>query len=225
MKQPFTITLDPRVHISQSDLEAQLLAGKRVDAGLAASAKVFNDITNLRNSIADRLKTLGPVPGDKAAAENAKDKDQDAQASKLAGAAAAAPDSKSPSPAVQPPPAGNPAKDSADALEVLEKKAEEILQGTVSAPGVAPINRDLARVQFFVQSGDSAPSPTAKAVLDESCDALNKNVAAWRDLDSQSVPATSKIIAKSSLAALPTATVMSIMAMPHDTVSANACAP
>ena len=225
MKQPFTINLDPRVHVSQSDLETQLIAGKRVGAGLASSAKVFADITNLRNSIADRLKTLGPVPGEKAAAENEKDKDQDAQASKLAGAATAAPSSQLPSPTVQPPPASNPAKNSADALEALDKKAEQILQGTSAAPGVAPINRDLARVQFFIQSGDAAPSPTAKATLDESCDQLNKNIAAWRDLDSQAVPATTNIIAKSSLAALPTATVMSIMAMPHDTVSADACAP
>jgi hypothetical protein len=41
--------------------------------------------------------------------------------------------------------------------------------------------------------------------------------------DSQAVPATTNIIAKSSLAALPTATVMSIMATPHD--AGDACAP
>ena len=70
MKQPLTITLDPRVHVSQTDLEAQLTGGKRVDSGLASSAKVFADITNLRNAIADRLKTLGPLPEYKAAAEN-----------------------------------------------------------------------------------------------------------------------------------------------------------
>src|ERR1700723_1147448 len=58
VKQPFTITLDPRVHISQADLEAQLTAGKRIDSGLAVSAKAFGEITNLRNAIADRLKHL-----------------------------------------------------------------------------------------------------------------------------------------------------------------------
>lgn len=225
IKQPFTVTLDPRVHVSQADLEAQLLAGKRVDSGLAGSAKTFNDVMNLHNAIADRLKTLGPLPGDKAAAENAKDKDQDAQASKLAGAAASAPNSKLPSPTVQPPPASTSAKDSADALQALDKKALQILEGAPAAPGVGPINRDLARVQFFIQSGDAAPSSTAKAALDESCNQLNKDIAAWRDLDSQAVSATNNIISKSSLAALPTATVMSITAMPHDTISVDACAP
>ena len=223
MKQPFTITLDPRVHVSQADLEAQLTAGKRVDSGLASSAKVFGEITNLRNAIADRLKTLGPLPEDKAATEN--DKDKDAQAAKLAGGAAPAKPANVPAPAVQPAPATSPARESADALQALDKKAEAIQQGTFTAPGVGPINRDLARVQFFIMSGDAAPSPTAKAALDESCDTLNKNLAAWRELDSQAVPATTNIIAKSSLAALPTATVMSIMATPHDAGSADACAP
>ena len=177
----------------------------------------------MRNAIADRLKTLGPLPEDKAATEN--DKDKDAQAAKLAGGAAPAKPANVPAPAVQPAPATSPARESADALQALDKKAEAIQQGTFTAPGVGPINRDLARVQFFIMSGDAAPSPTAKAALDESCDTLNKNLAAWRELDSQAVPATTNIIAKSSLAALPTATVMSIMATPHDAGSADACAP
>ena len=77
----------------------------------------------------------------------------------------------------------------------------------------------------MIESGDAAPAPTALEVIDESCTALNKNLAAWRDLDSQSVPATNTIIAKSGLAALPTATVMSITAVQHDGGSADACAP
>ncbi len=107
----------------------------------------------------------------------------------------------------------------------MDKKAAAIVEGTFEAPGVGPVNRDLARTSFFIQSGDAAPSETANAVLDEACSTLNKNLAAWRDLDSQAVPATNTIIAKSSLAALPTATVMSITAVPHDAASADACAP
>jgi photosystem II stability/assembly factor-like uncharacterized protein len=226
MKQPFTVTLDPRVHVSQADLEAQLIAGKRVDSGLAASAKAFQDIFNLRNAIADRLKTLGPMPEDKTTAEEKKDKDKEAEAAKLAGGAAptASANAGSATPTAPAPPA-SPAKQSFDALTALDEKAAVILQGISDAPGIGPINRDLAREQFFIQSGDAAPSGTAKAALNESCDGLNKNLAAWRNLDSQDVPATSNIIAHSGLAALPTATVVSITATPHDTVSADACAP
>jgi hypothetical protein len=39
------------------------------------------------------------------------------------------------------------------------------------------------------------------------------------------VPATNTIIIKSNLAALPTATVMSITSTSHDASSADACAP
>ena len=229
LKQPFTITLDPRVHVSQADLEAQLTAGKRIDSGLAASAKAFGEITNLRNAIADRLKTLGPVPEDKAATENDKDKDKNAEAAKLAGAAtppaSATNQGNGATSGVQPAPVSEATKESARALQALDKKAFIIVQGVFTAPGVGPINRDLAREQFFIQSGDSAPGATAKLALDESCDSLNKNLAAWRDLDSKEVPATTNIIAKSSLAALPTATVMSITSVSHEGVSADACAP
>jgi photosystem II stability/assembly factor-like uncharacterized protein len=229
MKQAFTITLDPRVHVSQAGLEAQLAAGKRVDSGLASSAKAFREITNLRNAIADRLKTIGPLPEDKAVAE--KDKTKDAEAAKLAGSPAPANNTAAngtgnpATPDVQPPRNNSPAKESADALQALDKKAAQILQGTFTVPGVGPINRDLAREQFFIQSGDAAPGATAEAALDESCSTLNKNLTAWRDLDAHDVPATTNIIAKSSLAALPTAIVMSITAMPRDAGSSDACAP
>ena len=183
MKQPLTITLDPRVHVSQADLEAQLLALKRIDSGLAASAQAFQSITSLRAAIADRLNTLRTA-------------------------------------------AANPqAKGSADALNELDKKAAAILEGTVASAGLGPINRDLTRTSFVIQSDDATPSQTAQATLEHSCGQLNKNLSAWRDLDSQAVPATSTIIAQSGLAALPTATVMSITALPHDATSTDACAP
>jgi hypothetical protein len=183
MKQPLTITLDPRVHVSQADLEAQFLALKRIDSGLAASTNAFQSITNLRAAVADRLNTLGTTT-------------------------------------VNPQ-----AKGSAEALNELDKKAAAILEGTLQTPGLVPINRDLARTGFLIQSRDAAPNEAANAILEHSCSQLNKNLANWRDLDSQSVPATNTIIANSGLAALPTATVMSITSASHDVVPADACAP
>jgi hypothetical protein len=201
--------------VCSSDLlEAQLLAAKRIDSGLAASTKAFQSITNLRAAIADRLKTLG-VPlkqkpasrfSEQSGAPKEKSAEEKAQEEK---AVAASPEAKA----------------SADALSDLDKKAAAILEGSFEAPGVGPINRDLARTSFFIQSGDAAPSQTAKAVLEESCNELNKNLTAWHDVDSQAVPATNTIIAKSGLAALPTAAVMSITAAPHDGGSTDACAP
>ena len=236
MKQPLTIALDPRVHVSQTDLEAQLVASKRIVAGLAASSQAYESIASLRAAIADRLKTLGPVPEEKPAAEggagNAKEKTaeekaKDAEAAKRAGASAPQGNAtaQSGANAAAQAPVNPQAKASADALKDLDKKAATIQDGTFTSPGVGPVNRDLARTSFFVQSGDAAPSDTARAALEESCSALNKNLAAWHDLDANAVPATNVIIAKSSLAALPTATVMSITAAPQGATSNDACQP
>src|SRR6202035_2590170 len=58
MKQPLTITLDPRVHVSQADLLKQLDAVNRIDAGLAASYQAYLAITPTREAIAAREKSL-----------------------------------------------------------------------------------------------------------------------------------------------------------------------
>jgi hypothetical protein len=60
MKQPLSIVLDPRVHVSQADLEAQLVAGKRINAGLASSYNAYRAIAPVRDAVADRQKS---VPG------------------------------------------------------------------------------------------------------------------------------------------------------------------
>jgi photosystem II stability/assembly factor-like uncharacterized protein len=229
MKQPLTITLDPRVHVSQADLEAQLVASKRIVSGLAASAKSFNSLAALRAAIADRLKTLGPMPEEKpsagnkeaGAADNAvaqanakekteEEKAKDAQAAKLAGARSQTNAPPLPSGAnvaaanAARATAVNPqAKAAADALKDLDKRADAIQEGSFEAPGVGPINRDLARTSFFIQSGDAAPSETAKAALDETCSTLNKDQSALRDLSAQTVPKANALIAKADLAPLP----------------------
>src|ERR1700723_675586 len=178
VKQPFTITLDPRVHISQADLEAQLTAGKRIDSGLAVSAKAFGEITNLRNAIADRLKHLAdfmkqhPQPDAKDAAA--------APVQVLEG------------------------QDLAAALKELQKKVVLIQEGTFSAPGIGPAHRDLARISFMIQSGDAAPSQTAQSALDETCSSLNESIAAWRDLAGQGFAPANALLAKYNLAPLPT---------------------
>ncbi|MGA8555802.1 MAG: hypothetical protein WB630_15420 [Candidatus Acidiferrales bacterium] len=241
MKQPLSITLDPRVHVSQADLEAQLIASKQIVSGLAASAASFKALAALRAAIAERLKTLGPLPEEKPSAgkepgapDNAvaqakakekteEEKAKDAQVAKLAGARSQT--SAPPLPnganvaeanAAQAAAVSPQTKAAADALKDLDKKAEAIQEGSFEEPGVGPVNRDLARTSFFIQSGDAAPSETAKAALDESCSALNKNLSALGDLSAQAIPAANAILAKANLAALPSVPVPS---------HGNACEP
>ena len=153
MKQPLTITLDPRVHVSQADLDAQLLAAKRIDSGLAASSKAFQSITNLRAAIADRLKTLGSASEDKAAAE--KDKDKASPSAKLGSAAREQNADECNAPLL-----ANAAypKASADALQAIWiRRPRQFRKEPSTAPGVGPINRDLARTSF--SSNPATPPP------------------------------------------------------------------
>jgi hypothetical protein len=108
-------------------------------------------------------------------------------------------------------------EESETALRDLNFKVAKILDGSAATTGLLEIYRKLSQAEIAAKAGMD-PDP-----LDSSCTALGESRAAWRDLDAH-VPETSTLIAKSSLAALPTATVMSIMAMPSES-SITGCAP
>jgi hypothetical protein len=207
-KRTLTIERDPRVHISDADFDAQLVAGKRIDSGLASSAAAWRSLENLHNAIADRLKTLGAPAEEKTAATNpmmTPDKKEEASTAT--------------------PTVNSANKDAIDALKELDKKVEAIQQGIPTAPGAGPVNRDLARVMFFVQSGDGAPSDTALSALNEACDAMNKRLAAMRELDATAIPAVNAELAKHAVAALPTVAPGSVGIMSTSSAPADACAP
>lgn len=163
VRQSLTIVPDPRVHIPQSDYDAQFAASKRADSGLRASYTTYQSVAALSAAISDREKTL---------------------------ASKSQSDSKAP----------------VEALKNLKAKIAEILEGANDSPGVGAVNRDLARTSFMIQSGDAAPAETATEVINDSCSALNKAIAAWRTLNSETIPAANAILEKSQLSPLPIAT-------------------
>ena len=225
MKQPFTISLDPRVHASQADLVKQLDAGNRITAGLASSYKAYLVIEPVREAIAGRQKSLADLvkhqpsanaseprqspPGKGITDEAQKPASQTnasdaATQSQHAKDVAAEPQQNAQARDAAAAPVQTPeGKDLADALNDLDKKIEVIQEGTPKAPGIGPIHRDLARISFMIQSGDAAPSQTAESALNESCASLNKNIAAWRDLAAQGFAAVNAVLAKYNLAPLP----------------------
>ncbi len=205
MKQTLTIVPDPRVHISQADFEAQLLAGKRIDAGLASSASAWRSLENLQNAITNRLETLGVKPAEAEKPAFGQDRPGEKAA-------------ESARPAVD-----NAKADAIKALNDLSGKVAVIQEGTPAEPGAGPVNRDLARIMFFVGSGDSAPSAPASAAIDEACASMSKNLAAMRELDAHEIPAVNDVLAKHALAALPVVAPGSvgIMSVP----SSDACQP
>ena len=60
--QPLTVTLDPRVHVSQQDLIEQLATEQNISAQMAASFTAYDQVTTLRVAVADRAKAASGSP-------------------------------------------------------------------------------------------------------------------------------------------------------------------
>lgn len=72
-----------------------------------------------------------------------------------------------------------------DAVAGFRKKLEGIQSGDPKAPGFGPVNRELGRLAASAQSADVRPSETAKAAVEENCNALEKDLAKWRQLNAE----------------------------------------
>jgi len=161
IRQPLTITLDPRVHVSQTDLEAQLEASKKITTALKASYDTYNQAAFLRTAISDRRKAL---------MVNA-----------------------------------NAQKDALDAAKDLDTKIAAVQEGNLAAPGVGPVNRDLARILYMIQVGDGAPSESAEAAIGESCQTLDADLVAWRKLNADDITPVNTVLEKYKVPPLPVA--------------------
>ena len=164
LTQPLTIELDPRVHVSQSDLVQQFEAAQRVSAGLKSSYTAYNAAAPLRAAIEDRTKILAVAVKEKPEA-----------------------------------------KDALDAVKQLAAKFDVIVNGTRTAPGIGPINRDLARIDFMIETGDAAPADAAQTAIRDNCVALTNHIAQWLELNSKTLPTVNALLDKQKLAPLPAA--------------------
>lgn len=95
------------------------------------------------------------------------------------------------------------AKDAGDAAVALLKELDEVSDGTSTASGFGPVNRDLARLMTMVESGDMSPAQTARDAAAESCESLEKAAAHWRKINAESVPALNELLKRHNLAPLP----------------------
>jgi hypothetical protein len=162
-RQPLTVTLDPRVHTSQSDLVQQLDAEKNISAQMAASYDGYDQVRALRAAIADRQKSLDPDP--------------------------AKPDPTK--------------KDAADALKALDDEAADIGDGKPEELGIGPLNRELARLAFMIESGDARPAALLEAGVDQSCQDLAKRLTQWREFNQQKILPVNTLLQKHNLAPVP----------------------
>jgi photosystem II stability/assembly factor-like uncharacterized protein len=97
------------------------------------------------------------------------------------------------------------AKDLLDVLAKLQKSATEIGEGSDTAPGVGPMNRDISRYFVMVESADIKPGASAHQAASQACVALQKNLDAWRKLNQEDLAVVNKQLESAKLAALPAA--------------------
>jgi photosystem II stability/assembly factor-like uncharacterized protein len=94
-------------------------------------------------------------------------------------------------------------KETKDAAADFEKKIDAIDKGTKRAPGFGSVNRDLARLIFSVESADMRPADTVQSAVQESCDALDKDLENWRQLNERDIAVFNAVLAANKQAPLP----------------------
>ena len=94
------------------------------------------------------------------------------------------------------------AKDTATAIRAFDEKVDAIQSGTAAAPGLGPVNRDMARVYQMLLSGDARPSQRVRDSAAESCHALVAALESWRRLNATDLPAVNKALGRLGLAPL-----------------------
>ncbi len=161
-RQPLVVTLDPRVHVSQADLEAQLDVARMIDAWMDSSYHSYNEVGTLRAALAADQKSLVASPQ---------------------------------------------TKELSDALQALDKEMGEIQDGTIAAPGFGAVNRDVARFVTMIQSGDIRPAKSIIENATPSCVALKNDLARWRKINSETLPALNQLLKENKIAPLPVVAV------------------
>jgi hypothetical protein len=157
-RQPLTVTPDPRVHASQSDLVRQLDTELNISAQMTATNEGYDQVRALQVAIADRQKSLG---------------------------------------------ADAAAKDAADVLKALDDQASDIGNGKPDDLGIGPLNRELARLAFMVESGDARPAALLQSGVDQYCQDLTKRLAQWREFNQQKIAPANALLQKYRLMPLP----------------------
>jgi hypothetical protein len=94
-------------------------------------------------------------------------------------------------------------KDTKDAVAEFEKKIDAIDKGTRRAPGFGPVNRDLTRLIFSVESADMRPADTLLSSAQQSCEALDKDLANWQQFNKQDIPAFNAVLSANKQTPLP----------------------
>jgi hypothetical protein len=96
-------------------------------------------------------------------------------------------------------------KDVADALKALDDRVADADDGKPEDLGLGPLNRELARLAFMIESGDARPASLLEASVEQYCQELGKRLAQWRDINQQKIAPVNALLQKQGLSPLPIA--------------------
>ena len=65
------------------------------------------------------------------------------------------------------------------------------------------MNRDLTRLIFSVEIADIRPAEAVRSAVQQNCDALDKDLASWRQLSEQDLAAFNAMLTAAKLSPLP----------------------
>ena len=65
----------------------------------------------------------------------------------------------------------------------IEKQIDALQDGAKAAPGLGPINRDLARLLNSVEAADQQPTELQRQAVNEQCNDLTRTMALWKTLN------------------------------------------
>jgi hypothetical protein len=93
-------------------------------------------------------------------------------------------------------------KDAVDALKALDDQAKDVSDGKAEELGLGPLNRELGRLAFMIESGDARPAALLEAGVEQYCQELGKRLTQWRDLNQQKIRPVNDVLQKYNLAPL-----------------------
>jgi len=92
----------------------------------------------------------------------------------------------------------------ANRIHELDLALGKLATGINPDVGFGPINRDLTRLATMAQSADVRPASPLLESAGELCQALNKNLASWRQVNAQDLPSLNSVLKERGLDPLPT---------------------
>jgi hypothetical protein len=70
-----------------------------------------------------------------------------------------------------------------ESTAAIEKQLRAVQDGSKDAPGLGPLNRDLTRLLDSVEAADQRPTEPQVQAVNEKCEALEKALIAWKNLN------------------------------------------